>query len=135
NFMLYTCIMILCSLICALALPKISSADQKLVAGWHKGAGQGKEMWAGVFRNNEGIAAYCADADLAPPWEGGSYRKDRHGIFQQQSGKKLSAEETEQLSYILKKWGDTTNDEQAAAVQLAIWSISTSNMKWGSIRL
>ncbi|MFT4246064.1 MAG: hypothetical protein QM571_06060 [Micrococcaceae bacterium] len=67
--------MILVCFIFAFIKSKFSNADQSLTDGWHKSAGHGKEMWAGVFRNNDNLPAYCADADLAPPWDGGSYKK------------------------------------------------------------
>ncbi|MFT4147293.1 MAG: hypothetical protein QM632_00630 [Micrococcaceae bacterium] len=108
---------------------------ETLAADWRMGAGIVKEKFAGVFRNGANQAAYCADAELGAPWEAKNYISGNSQSFQQRQGKHLDEQERNTVSYLIKKWGDTEDKHQAAAVQFAIWSLTTVDMEFGSEKM
>ncbi|MFI6528187.1 SpaA isopeptide-forming pilin-related protein [Streptomyces uncialis] len=68
--------------------------------------------------------AYCADPELAGPDAAGGYgpAKPVTAWTSKATGKSASAEDLARAAYVLGKYGQTKNDEQAAAVDAVVYT-------------
>ena len=86
--------------------------------------------WVGSYRlNNRTYPGstgqfYCADPDKDGPSAGGTYAsRGSTGSWTREGGAKLSATTVAQLSWVLGKWGATSDNKQAAAVDAATYAL------------
>lgn len=101
--------------------------------GWHHGAGvAGSAYFVGQHRNTDGLIAYCTDVERFSPDRASGYEDARTGNFVRSNGSALSTADNAALALVLGRWGATTDDHEAAAVQLAVWSLTAVGMEWDS---
>ncbi|MEC5200726.1 hypothetical protein RCH21_002979 [Arthrobacter sp. PL16] len=99
--------------------------------GWHTGAGVvGTGYFVGQHRNAEGLIAYCTDFERFSPDRASGYGDGNTGPFVRSDGSALSTEDNAILAFVLGRWGATADDDEAAAVQLAVWSLTAVGMGW-----
>ncbi|WP_104118211.1 hypothetical protein [Arthrobacter sp. B1805] len=99
--------------------------------GWHTGAGvAGTGYFVGQHRNAEGLIAYCTDFERFSPDHASGYTDGNAGPFVRSDGTTLSAEDNSTLAFVLGRWGATADNEEAASVQLAVWSLTATGMGW-----
>ncbi|MDU7718361.1 MAG: VaFE repeat-containing surface-anchored protein, partial [Cutibacterium avidum] len=86
--------------------------------------------WVGSYRLNNRTHPgstgqfYCADPDKDGPSAGGTYAsRGSTGSWTREGGAKLSATTVAQLSWVLGKWGATSDNKQAAAVDAATYAL------------
>lgn len=97
--------------------------------GWHTGAGvAGTGYFVGQYRTAEGLIAYCTDVERLPPDRASAYSDASTGPFVRSDGSRLSADDNAALAFVLDRWGATDDDEEAAAVQLAVWTLTAIGM-------
>lgn len=118
----------------ALVLPGLPAAQAVPVGGgWERAAGlEGARHFVGQHVNSDGLIAYCTDFERLSPPHADGYHKGNTGTFSRSDGTRLSAPENAALSYLLHRWGSTGNHAQAAAVQLAVWEMTSPGMRWDS---
>ncbi|GAB3271767.1 hypothetical protein [Arthrobacter pigmenti] len=103
---------------------------------WSKAAGlSGTDDFVGQYRNSDGQTAYCTDFDKLAPLYAEDYDGGHSGPFVRSDGQALSTQENAALSYLLNRWGATSNNEDAAAVQLSVWAMTSPGMAWGSPKM
>lgn len=101
--------------------------------GWKRAAGvHGVEHFVGQYRDERGQIAYCTDFERLSPENAGTYDAGQSGGFVRSDGSALTAEENGALSYLLHRWGGTTDSATAASVQLAVWALTSPGMGWNS---
>ncbi|WP_285725541.1 hypothetical protein [Psychromicrobium xiongbiense] len=106
---------------------------QAVGTGWTLGAGLGNSaIWVGQQRNVDGLVVYCTDQPLAAPAVADSYSDGHRGGFVRHDGQSLPEAHNAAVSYLLHRWGSTTDRATAAAVQLAVWAFTSPNAQWGS---
>ncbi|NYE96184.1 hypothetical protein FHU41_002434 [Psychromicrobium silvestre] len=119
--------------ILALALLLPGALAEAVSAGWRLGAGMGSaKLWVGQQQNRDGLLVYCTDFERGAPDAQAKYTDGHQGGFVRSDGSVLSAHENAAISYLLLRWGKSKDNATAAAVQLAIWSLSSSGRAWGS---
>ncbi|WP_323961279.1 hypothetical protein GC088_05685 [Arthrobacter sp. JZ12] len=126
--------------ICILLLAVLLLAHQPLPGyaaptgrEWRPASGvHGAEHFVGQYRNNEGETAYCTDFERLSPAHAGAYDGGHHGGFIRSDGTRLTERENAGLSYLLHRWGGTSDNATAASVQLAVWALTSPGMAWGS---
>ncbi|NJC21941.1 hypothetical protein BJ994_001017 [Arthrobacter pigmenti] len=101
--------------------------------GWNRAAGlDGAEHFVGQHVNSDGVVAYCTDFERLSPPHADRYDGGHAGAFTRSDGTQLSAKENAALSYLLHRWGNTTDNATAASVQLAVWALTSPGMQWDS---
>ncbi|MFJ6001964.1 hypothetical protein [Arthrobacter sp. NPDC092385] len=101
--------------------------------GWHTGAGiAGTGYFVGQHRNAEGVIAYCTDFERFSPDKASGYGDGSTGPFIRSDGSALSSGDNAVLAFVLGRWGATADNDEAAAVQLAVWSLTAAGMGWES---
>ncbi|WP_035780927.1 hypothetical protein, partial [Arthrobacter sp. H14] len=119
-------------IMCAwLLLPGAAAQAAPVPGGWTQAAGlAGNNYFVGQHRNNAGMIAYCTDfKKLAPSYAGG-YDRGHNGGFIRSDGQPLDDSGNAALSYLLNRWGATSDDRAAASVQLAVWAMTSPGMAW-----
>ncbi|GAB3519406.1 hypothetical protein GCM10027402_06100 [Arthrobacter monumenti] len=122
-------------IMCAwLLMPGAAAEATPVAGGWTQGPGlAGDKHFVGQHRDNAGRIAYCTDfKKLAPPYAGG-YDGGHNGGFIRSDGQPLDDAGNAALSYLLNRWGTTSDDRTAAAVQLAVWAMTSPDMAWGAV--
>ncbi|GAA1318226.1 hypothetical protein ACFSWE_07675 [Leucobacter albus] len=75
----------------------------------------------GAFNpGTDGRQAYCADLDAAPPWSATS------GPQTITSFDSVSRQQLAELNYVMAKYGQSSDPNMTAAVQLFVWSITSA---------
>lgn len=124
--------LMLCSWLVMPGSAAYATADHE----WSKAAGlTGTNYFVGQYRNAAGQAAYCTDFDRLAPRYAEDYDGGHSGPFVRSDGQALSEHENAALSYLLNRWGATTKNKEAAAVQLSVWAMTSPGMAWGSTRM
>ncbi|MUK02052.1 hypothetical protein GM708_08950 [Vibrio cholerae] len=101
--------------------------------GWHTGAGiTGTDYFVGQHRSAEGLIAYCTDIERSAPDRASDYDDGTTGSFVRSDGTPLSAAQNAALALLLTRWGTTSDNAEAASVQLAVWSLTAVGMDWDS---
>ncbi|GAB3538706.1 hypothetical protein GCM10027403_25810 [Arthrobacter tecti] len=115
-------------------LPPMPGAHAVPVGGgWNRAAGlDGAEHFVGQHVNADGVVAYCTDFERLAPPHADRYNGGHTGGFTRSDGTQLSTTENAALSYLLHRWGNTTDDATAASVQLAVWAMTSPGMHWDS---
>lgn len=117
----------------SLLLSWLIAPAQAVAPGWRLAAGLGSaQLFVGQQQNDDGLLAYCSDYDLLGPGFSGGYRENTPGGFVRSDGTPLTEEQNGALSYLLLRWGQTNDNETAAAVQLSVWALSSPGRAWGS---
>ena len=99
--------------------------------GWHTGAGlAGTGYFMGQHRNAEGLIAYCTDIERFSPDKASGYGDGNTGPFVRSDGSALSPRDNAALAFVLGQWGATADNDEAASVQLAVWSLTAVGMGW-----
>lgn len=114
-------------LLAALLLPALAIAGTGLAAApaYAASPGPGYDYHGdpashlGGFRDPDGTVSYCVDA--AKPSPAGRETTDA-GVVEHVNGR--SDATMLQLSYVLMKYGNTSSDDQAAAVALVVWGLA-----------
>lgn len=115
----------------ALLLTWAIAPVQAIASGWRFAAGIGSaQFFVGQQINNEGLLAYCTDYEMFSPDYGGNYQEAPPGNFVRSDGTALTEQENAALSYLLHRWGQTTDNATAAAVQLSVWAFSSARRGW-----
>ncbi|HET8795833.1 MAG TPA: hypothetical protein VFM62_05605 [Arthrobacter sp.] len=116
-----------------LLMPGVAAHAGPVAGGWSQAAGiEGNNYFVGQHRNSAGMMAYCTDfKKLAPPFAG-SYDGGHNGGFIRSDGQPLDDSGNAALSYLLNRWGATSDDRTAASVQLAVWAMTSPGMAWGA---
>lgn len=116
-----------------LLFPGGAAQASPVSGGWTQAAGlTGNNYFVGQHRSNAGRIAYCTDfKKLAPSYAGG-YDEGHSGGFIRRDGQPLDDSGNAALSYLLNRWGATSDDRTAAAVQLAVWAMTSPGMAWGA---
>ena len=90
----------------------------------------------GGFLGNEitptGARGYCADPSRAAPFgstDGGAPINS----FTSDSGHTLDGDEMQKVNYVLQRFGDTSDDTQAAAVSAYVYAFTGSNLGGGIV--
>lgn len=108
-----------------------TSADE-----WSKAAGlSATDYFVGQYRNADNQTAYCTDFDKLSPRYAEDYDGGHSGPFVRSDGQALGTQENAALSYLLNRWGATSNNEDAAAVQLSVWAMTSPGMAWDSAKM
>ena len=117
-----------------LLVPQVPPSQAAPVgAGWTRAAGvHASEHFVGQYKDARGQVAYCTDFERLSPENSGGYDGGHSGGFVRSDGSALSAAENAALSYLLHRWGATTDDATAASVQLAVWALTSPGMAWDS---
>lgn len=98
---------------------------------WHAGAGlRSGELFVGAFVDSAGQQTYCTDVERYEPAAGGAYSTGHQGQFVRSDGSALSESENATVAYLLHRWGGTTDNETAAAVQLGVWALTSPQRAW-----
>lgn len=87
--------------------------------------------FVGNFQMSNGDRAYCLEIDLIGP-NGPSTTYTDAGLtnnFVNVEGAPIGAQETAALSWIMQHHGETSDNESAAAVQMAVWMLSDGTIK------
>lgn len=84
--------------------------------------------WIGSYRlyspSKTSGQFYCADPEADGPSNGGTYRgQAATARWTREGGSTLSSTTVAQLAWVVGKWGATTNNHQAAAVDAAVYAL------------
>ncbi|WP_028280962.1 hypothetical protein [Arthrobacter sp. H5] len=120
----------------ALLIPVGGARAESGESGWSQAAGvDGRTYFVGQHRSSDGTVAYCTDFEKLAPPNADRYEIGGPGGFVRSDGQQLSDRENAALSYLLHRWGSTTDNSAAASVQLAVWALTSPGMAWGSDRM
>lgn len=112
---------------------RCSRRAQPVADGWTYAAGHSSAaLFIGQHRNSAGQVAYCTDFERLAPVFGQGYNGGQQGGFTRSDGVALDARENGALSYLLHRWGPAEDNDTAAAVQLAVWAITSPGRGWGT---
>ncbi|MEJ6490220.1 hypothetical protein PQI23_10850 [Leucobacter sp. USCH14] len=82
------------------------------------GVGYGNEdLWLGSF-SSHGRQAYCMDLDALPPW-GNTHHPELKTTLDS-----LSETELARLNYVMGRWGESSDPNITAAVQMYVWDVA-----------
>ncbi|GAA2829392.1 hypothetical protein FB468_2785 [Leucobacter komagatae] len=82
------------------------------------GVGYGNEdLWLGSF-SSHGRQAYCMDLDALPPWGNTQHPELKTTLDS------LSATELARLNYVMGRWGESSDPNITAAVQMYVWDVA-----------
>lgn len=124
---------VLLALPCAPAALAGPAPGGPVAGGWLLGPGLGSnELFVGQHRNSAGQWGYCTDFERLAPALAGGYSDGSSGPFVRSNGSPLTEAENGTLSYLLMRWGPTSDPQTAAAVQLAVWALTSSDRSWGT---
>lgn len=119
-----------------LIVPVAGAFAAPVPGGWETAAGYtGPSYFIGQYRNDAGTIAYCTDFERLAPTAARSYDDGNDGPFVRSDGSALTEAQNATLSYLLSRWGPTADSSTAAAVQLAVWALTSPGMDWGSDRM
>ncbi|WP_299165341.1 hypothetical protein [uncultured Arthrobacter sp.] len=117
-----------------LLVPQVQPSQAAPVgADWTRGAGVHAAVhFVGQYKDAHGRVAYCTDFERLAPDSSGGYDGGHSGGFIRSDGTELTAAENSALSYLLHRWGATSDNATAASVQLAVWALTSPGMAWDS---
>lgn len=82
------------------------------------GVGYGNEsLWLGSF-SSYGRQAYCMELNALPPWGDTQHPQLTTALDN------LSAVELARLNYVMGRWGESSDPDLTAAVQLYVWDVA-----------
>lgn len=112
-------------------IPTAAQADGATGVGYSK-----KGLWTGSFKVH-GKQVYCGDPSKAYPSKGGGYSALKTSEkWTNYQGKSIAGRDVKRAAYILGKYGVTKNKTQAAAVDMATWSLlGKGDYEWGDKKL
>lgn len=106
------------TVLAGLALPTAASAATSEGHGYGYTWAVDNFSWLGTYRMADGRYGFCLEAGKRSPI-GNDYSAVRTDLVEG-----TTPEQTAQLAYIARTWAATTNRDDAAAAQLAVWSIT-----------
>lgn len=122
-----------CLLLLLGLIPPQQARAQPVAEGWSYAAGHAAPgFFVGQHRKAAGQTVYCTDFERLPPVLGQGYTGGLQGGFTRSDGVALDARENGALSYLLHRWGPAQDNDTAAAVQLAVWAITSPGRGWGT---